>query len=139
MAELNFNDINAVLDAVKEVQDAEKDMRQAAREAKHFITKRDGQWDPYAWSKMEGRFRGTFDMCGPIVDNIDGEIQESDFTLRVSPASGEASEQIAKTYDGLIRNIRNISNAEHVFNQAGRGNVISGFDAWEVVQDHSGS
>lgn len=133
--DINFEDHDSVVNMVKEAQDAEKDMRAAVREAKLFITKRDGQWDPYAWQKMDGRFRGTFDMCTPIVDQIAGEIDQSDFTLRVSPSGGAASEATAKTLDGLIRNIRNISSAEHVFQAAGRSNVIGGFDAWEVVQD----
>jgi hypothetical protein len=133
--DINFTDHSSVLLMVSEAQDAESDMRDASREAKLFITKRDGQWDPYAVEKMGGRFRGTFDMCTPIVDQISGEIDQSDFTLRVSPSGGEASEDTAKTLDGLIRNIRNISNAENVFQAAGRSNVIGGFDCWEVVQD----
>jgi hypothetical protein len=133
--DIDFENHNTVVNMVKEAQDAEKDMRQAVRDAKLFITKRDGQWDPYAWKKMDGRFRGTFDMCTPIVDGIAGEIDQSDFTLRVSPSGGKASKDTAKTIDGLIRNIRNISNAEDVFQSSGRSNVIGGFDAWEVVQD----
>ena len=90
---------------------------------------------PYAWQKMEGRFRGTFDMCTPIVDQISGEIEQSDFSLNVSPSGGDSSIDVAKIYDGLIRNIRNVSNADAVFNDASRSNVIGGFDAVEVVQE----
>ena len=133
--EINFEDHDKVLNMVTEAQDSESDMRDHVREAKLFITKRDGQWDPYAWGQMDGRFRGTFDMCTPIVDQIAGEIDQSDFTLRVSPSGGKSSKDNAKTLDGLIRNIRNISNAEQVFQAAGRSNVIGGFDCWEVVQD----
>jgi hypothetical protein len=120
---------------VKESQDASNDTRQAARDAKLFLNKRDGQWDPYAIEKMNGRFRGTFDMCTPIVDQISGEIEQSDFSLNVSPSGGDSSMDVAKTYDGLIRNIRNVSNADAVFNDASRSNVIGGFDAVEVVQE----
>lgn len=132
---IKFDNHTDVLVMVQKSQDAETDQRDAVREAKLFITKRDGQWDPYATTKMEGRYRGTFDMCTPIVDQIAGEIDQSDFTLRVSPSGGDSSEDTAKTLDGLIRNIRNISNAENVFQSAGRSNIIGGFDAWEVVQD----
>jgi len=132
---INFEEHDSVLIMVAQAQDAETDQRRHAREAKVFLTKRDGQWDPESFEKMKGRFRGTFDMCTPIVDQIAGEIEQSDFTLRVSPSGGDSSKDTAKTLDGLIRNIRNISNAEMVFNQSGRSNVISGYDAWEVVQD----
>lgn len=133
--EIDFKDHTKLLVMVEEVQDAEQDRRDRVMEAKLFITEADGQWDPYAWNKMDGRYRGTFDMCTPIVDQIAGEIEQSDFTIRVSPSGGEASKDTAKTLDGLIRNIRNISNAESVFQSAGRSNVIGGFDAWEIVQE----
>ena len=133
--DIDFSKHNNVLLMVKESQDASNDTRQAARDAKLFLNKRDGQWDPYAIEKMNGRFRGTFDMCTPIVDQISGEIEQSDFSLNVSPSGGDSSMDVAKTYDGLIRNIRNVSNADAVFNDASRSNVIGGFDAVEVVQE----
>ncbi len=133
--DIDFSKHSNVLVMISEAQDATTDARQAVRDAKLFLNKRDGQWDPYAWDKMEGRFRGTFDMCTPIVDQISGEIEQSDFSLNVSPSGGDSSLDVAKTYDGLIRNIRNISNADTVFNDASRSNVIGGFDAVEVVQE----
>jgi len=133
--DIDFSKHSNVLIMVKEAQDASNDSRQAARDAKLFLNKRDGQWDPYAITKMNGRFRGTFDMCTPIVDQISGEIEQSDFSLNVSPSGGDSSMDVAKTYDGLIRNIRNVSNADAVFNDASRSNVIGGFDAVEVVQE----
>lgn len=135
MASIDFTEHDKVLIMIKESQDASSDQRSAAREAKLFLSKRDGQWNPYAIDKMNGRFRGTFDMCTPIVDQISGEIEQSDFSLNVSPSGGDSSMDVAKTYDGLIRNIRNVSNADAVFNDASRSNVIGGFDAVEVVQE----
>jgi hypothetical protein len=133
--DIDFSKHSNVLVMISEAQDATTEQRQAVRDAKLFLNKRDGQWDPYAWEKMNGRFRGTFDMCTPIVDQISGEIEQSDFSLNVSPSGGDSSIDTAKTYDGLIRNIRNISNADEVFNSASRSNVIGGFDAVEVVQE----
>ena len=129
----DYSDHTKVLAMIKKVQDAESDQREAVKEAKTFLSKRDGQWDADSWDKMDGRFRGTFDMCTPIIDQVSGEIEQSDFTLRVSPTTGE--EDTAKILDGMIRNIRNISNAESIFQTAGRNNVIGGFDCWEVTQD----
>lgn len=135
MAVNNFDDHADVLIKVQKAQDAELPQRSDVKEAKLFITEKDGQWDPGAARKMDGRFRGTFDQLTSIVDGISGEIETSDFTLRVGPSGGLASEDTAKTIDGLIRNIRNVSGAEDIFNKAARSNIIGGFDAWEVVQD----
>ena len=96
--DIDFSKHSNVLVMISEAQDANTDMRQGVRDAKLFLNKRDGQWDPYAWAKLEGRFRGTFDMCTPIVDQISGEIDQSDFSLNVSPAGGESSMDTAKTY-----------------------------------------
>lgn len=133
--DIDFSDHSTVLAMVSEAQDATQDQRQSVREAKLFLNKKNGQWDVNAWNKLDGRFRGTFDMCTPIVDQISGEIDQSDFSLNVSPSGGEASIDVAKTYNGLIRNIKNISNAEQVFNAVSRSNVIGGFDCVEVVQE----
>ena len=101
----DFSDHNKVLLMISEAQDATTDARQAVRDAKLFLNKRDGQWDPYAWDKLEGRYRGTFDMCTPIVDQISGEIEQSDFSLNISPSGGDSSVALAKTFDGMVRNI----------------------------------
>jgi hypothetical protein len=133
---IDYGDLTTVNDLLKKAQNAEHDLRNAAREATHFIDKRDGQWEPEIINRQafHGRPRYTFDKVGPIVDQIAGEIENSDFTLRVRPSGGDASKENAKVYDGLIRNIRNISDAEHVFNSAGRLMVTMGMDGWEVVQ-----
>jgi hypothetical protein len=131
----DFSKLDDVLNMIKKAQEAEHDIRENSRTAKSFIIDPDGQWDDDARNKMADSYRGTFDMCTPIVDQISGEIEQSDFTIKVSPAGGESSMDTAKTLDGLIRNIRNLSNAEDVFSKASRTNVIQGFDAWEVVQE----
>ena len=134
---IDFNDLDKVLTGLKKSQDADSDIREYVREANHFIDKRDGQWEPEIVTKFKdaGKPRYTFDKTNPIVDQIAGEMENADFTLRVRPAGGEASMDTAKTIDGLIRNIRNISNAEDVFNAAGRSMITGGMDGWEVVQD----
>lgn len=135
--ELDFNEHGDIIIALKEAQEAETDQREASREAHHFVDKRDGQWEPDVIQRMKGRPRYTFDKCNPIIDQITGEIEQADFTIKVRPASGEASEDTADVLSGLIRNICNISNAEHIFNQGARNVVTGGFDAWEVVQDYA--
>lgn len=128
----NITDVNALL---KESQDAEYDRRATVREVIHFLEKTDGQWEPGIIESMSGRPRYTFDKCNPVVDAISGEMEQAEFAIKARPGGGEASQDTAKLYDGLIRNIQSISNAEHIFDAAGRKMVQSGFDAWRVVQD----
>ena len=44
----NYKDHAKVLTMIQKAQDAEADQREKAREAKRFMTQRNGQWDDYA-------------------------------------------------------------------------------------------
>lgn len=129
-----FDDHSSVIESLKKAQEAEREVREVAREVRRFLNEPDGQWEDNVASKMLGRPRYTFDRCNDIVDDIAGEIEQADFDIRVKPSGGDATKDIAKTFDGLIRNIENLSNARDVFNASAREMVSSGFDAWRVTQ-----
>ena len=132
----DFKEHSEVLLMLVESQDADSDNREAGREAHLFIDQRDGQWEPYWWNANSGRPRYTFDMTGPIVDQIAGEMDQADFNIAVKPAGGDATKDDAKLLDGLIRNIEQVSNANDVFNLAGRNMVTAGIDGWQVKQEY---
>ena len=88
---------------LKKSQDAEEDMRDNAREAAHFVDKRDGQWEPDIVQKLKGRPRYTDDRVNPIVDQICGEINQREFALNCRPSSNSAKKDVAETMSGLIR------------------------------------
>lgn len=126
-------DVNVLL---QNSQEAEWDQRQAAREAVVFLNDRNGQWEPFWWDSCNGKPRYTFDMTSPIVDQHMRQIEESAFDIRVSPAGGQATKETAQVYDGVIRNIENMSNAGHIYKAVARGMIASGFDAMRVVQKY---
>ena len=126
-----------ILKAFRAAQDADTDMREAAREAGYFVNKRDGQWEPEIIHRLRGKPRYTDDRTNPIINQIVGEIDNSDFSVKVRPAGGDASKDSAKLYDGLIRNIRNISNFDQTQSQASRIQVECGLAGWEIVQDYA--
>jgi hypothetical protein len=123
--------------ALEESQAADTDIREQVREAKLFLNKRDGQWEPTWWSQNVGNPRYTFDQANPVVDQIAGALEKADFDIKIRPAGGNASKEVAKVYDGLVRNIENISNAKATFNAAGREMVGCGLDGWRVVQKYT--
>lgn len=131
----DFDDITYVNQLLSSAQEAEFDNREKVREVTHFVEKDDGQWEPSVIAQMSNRPRYTFDKCNPVVDSIAGEMEQAEFGIKVRPAGGDASKDLAKLYDGMIRNIQSMSNAQHVFNAAGRSMVTAGFDAWRVTQD----
>jgi len=130
----DFKDHNGVVKLLREAQGAERETREKAREVRRFLSLPDGQWEDSVKTSHIDRPRYTFDWCNTMVDDIAGEMEQADFDIRVAPAGGDATKDLAKTIDGLVRNIENLSNASDVFNTAGREMVGSGFDAWRVVQ-----
>ena len=132
---MDYENIDDVLNALKQSQDAETSQRDRVNEAHNFLEKRDGQWEPEIIQRMGSRPRYTFDKCNPVVDGISGEIQGADFDIRVRPMGGDATKDIANTYDGLIRNIESISNASSVYSSAGRDMIAGGVGGWEVITD----
>ena len=109
-----YDDHQSVLNLLSSCQEADHDNREMSRESHLFLDKRDGQWEPYWWEANQNKPRYTFDNVNPIVDQVASEIEQADFDIRVSPAGGNATKDIASTYDGLIRNIENISNAKQI-------------------------
>ena len=104
---VDYTDLNDVNKLLKSAQDADFDNREIVREVNHFLKKRDGQWEPDIINVMSGRPRYTFDKCNPVVRSIAGEMKQADFDIKVKPAGGEATKEVAKVIDGLVRNIEN--------------------------------
>lgn len=121
---------------LEQAQETETDNRERVREADLFLNKRDGQWEPQIIKKFDGKPRYTFDECTPIVDDIMGEMETMDFDIRVNPSGTGGSKQTAETYEGLIRNIENISGAQFIYNSAARIMVGTGLAGWRVVADY---
>jgi len=132
-----YEEHQSVVNLLSSCQQTESDNRDNAREAHLFVDKKDGQWEPQWWTSNVDKPRYTFDQVSPIVSQISSEIEQADFDIRVSPSGGDATKDIAMTYDGIIRNVENLSNAKQIYAQACRGMVTSGFDAWRVSQKYA--
>lgn len=125
-----------MLERLHEAQEADKDNREQGRECQDFADKRDGQWEENWWTNCDGKPRYTFDLVTPILDQVQASIAKSDFDIRVIPASGQASKETAKTFDGLVRNTQSISNAVEIYNAASKKSVKVGVAGWAVSQKY---
>lgn len=125
-----------VVTMLRDAQGTQRDMRAAVREAHSFVDKRDGQWEPEIIHRMRGKPRYTDDRTNPIVNQISGELKQAEFSIKVRPAGGDATKQLADVRNGIIRNIRNLSNADSIFADAGRKVVKGGFAAWLLTHDY---
>ena len=134
---IDYDDHAKVINLLQKAQDADHDNRNKTRAVTLFLDKDDGQWEPgiLRLNRESGKPTYTFDKCNPIVDSIASSIEQSDFIVKVAPAGGDSTQEIAETYDGLIRNIQNISNASDIYNSASRSVISAGLGGWRVVQD----
>lgn len=131
-----YEDHSKVLEILKDSQAADKDNRDAAREAHLFIDKRDGQWERDWWNASKGKPRYTFDMTSPVVDMVAGEIEQADFGVSITPSGGQSTKDDAKLFSGLMRNIEDQSGAIDIYNMAARNMVTAGIDGWMIVQKY---
>lgn len=132
-----YSDHKAVLQLLKEAQEADHDNRQKAKEAHLFVDHKEGQWEPEWYEANNNKPRYTFDQTSPVIDQVAGEMEQADFDIKVKPAGGDATKETAQVFDGIIRNCENISDAKSVFNAAGRLMVTSGLDGWRVLQKYA--
>jgi len=133
----DFNKHSDVLMLIKDAQSVDTDEREQAREARHFLDKRDGQWEPEIWNRYgtHKRPRYTLDKCNPIVNQIVGELKKADFAIKISPANSYADDDSSDLIAGMIRNIENLSKASHIYSFAAKNMVGTGIDGWMVKQD----
>ena len=129
-----YDDHADVIAMLKKAQGSDHDNREFAREAFLFVNKRDGQWEPFWWNANSGKPRYTFDVVSKLIKRAVNEVKQASFDIRVSPAGGDATKDVAATYDGMIRNIENMSKAKQVYGGIAKGAITSGFDAFRIEQ-----
>jgi len=129
----NYEDHTWMLEALKKAQDDDHDNREAAREAHRFVNDRDGQWEDNWREVYNGRPRYTFDLTNPMIEQITGSIAKSDYSIKVLPAGGKASKEAARKYEGMVRHIEAISNANEIYSKTGRSTAVEGCNGAEVV------
>lgn len=131
----DFTKYQDVAQLLTEAQKAENDNRLLVKEAHIFVTDKAGQWESDWWNKNDGKPRYTFDQTSPVIDQIAGDIEGSDFDIQIKPAGNDATKELAELRDGMVRNIETISNAQSIYAMAGRNVATAGLDHWLVKTD----
>lgn len=129
-------------DTIKDLeaaQDTEQDNREMCVEADRFVNIRGAQWEQNMITSWDKRPRYQFDMCTPVIDSIMADLEETDFGISVLPSGGKASTEIAEKYEGMIRNIENISGARFIFHNAARMMATTGLGGWRIKQAYRDS
>jgi hypothetical protein len=119
---------------LSDFQQSDLDQRQQARECDRFLLDKDGQWEESVARSLDAqkRPRYTFDQVTPVIENIMADIEDMEFGSNVKPAGGDATKELAKTYEGMVRSIESDSDATAIYRNACRRIIRRGFDAWIV-------
>ena len=122
------------LNQLSDYQQSDLDQRQQARECDRFLLDKDGQWEEKVARSLDSqkRPRYTFDQVTPVIENIMADIEDMEFGSNVKPASGDATKELAKTYEGMVRSIEADSDATSIYRNACRRLIRRGFDAWII-------
>ena len=111
----------------------ERDQRRLAVEDIKFAQAEDGQWDDEAKEKRSGRPRFTINRVAGAIDQLIGDQRQNRTNIKIRPVSGGASESVADTLTGLIRNIEADSKAGNAYDVAFDEMVNGGFGGWRVT------
>ncbi len=69
----------------------------------------------------------------PAIDQLVGDQRQNRTEIKIRPVGGGATEDIAKIYNGIIRNIEAISQAENAYDGAFDEQTTGGYGGWRVM------
>ena len=135
MATDNKDIHQTALKRFQRVEDKERSQRRLAIEDIRFAQTEDGQWDDDATRKRAGRPRYTINRVAGAVDQLIGDQRQNRTAIKVRPVRGGATEEVAKVFEGLIRNIESQSKATNAYDNAFDEVVNGGYGGWRVVTE----
>lgn len=116
-------------------ENKDREQRRLAVEDIKFAQTEDGQWDDNAKEKRKNRPRFTINRVAGAIDQLIGDQRQNRTDIKIRPVSGGASEDVAKTFTGLIRNIESASKASNAYDCAFDEVVNGGFGGWRVTTE----
>ncbi|MHC1629217.1 MAG: portal protein, partial [Candidatus Nezhaarchaeales archaeon] len=133
-----LNELHAeAIQRFTEIQDREQSQRSLAIEDALFAHSEDGMWGERETSSRKDRPRYTINRVSPAIDQICGDQKQNRTSIKVRAADGEASKDVAKVYDGLIRSIESLSQAENCYDGAFEEAVTGGYGGWRLNTEYA--
>jgi len=97
------------------------------------------QWpmDALQQRRDENRPVITINRLPGFVRQLTGDVRQNTPSVKVLPAHGEASREVAKIFNGLIRNIETESNAKQAYVKGVENAAICGIGGWRITTQYS--
>lgn len=120
----------------EECYDADRDQRDLAIEDWEFVNIPGEQWDSHMKTLRKGRPCYEFSILRSHWRQINNDQKKARPSIKVRPVEN-GDMKGAQLRQGLIRNIEQVSNADHAYDSAMETVSASGFGAWLVRTDYS--
>lgn len=120
--------------------DADHQNRKNAADDTRFVYETGAQWSQQV--KDQRKQAGCddpmleFNQCKQFVHQVVNDQRQNRPGIRIHPASGDASEEVAETLQGLIRGIEYASQAEAIYDTGYQQAVVGGRGFWRVISEH---
>lgn len=120
------------------VEERDGENRKNARVDTEFVYVPGKQWDPAIKQRREawGDPCLEFPQLKQFINQVVNDQRQNRPGIRVHPAGGEASDEVAEIIQGLIRGIEYDSQAEAVYDCGYHGAVVGGRGYWRVKPEY---
>jgi hypothetical protein len=124
-------------DCIEQSFDADKVNREEAAQDLNFLA--GNQWPDAVKTERElaGRPMITVNRLPQFVRQITNDIRQADIAIKVRPEDDQSDPDLARIYDGLIRQIQYRSSAKHVYSQAAEHQASCGIGWFRVTTDYA--
>lgn len=116
--------------------EAEHEQREQSLEDLRFALVEESQWDDYTREIRKDRPKYEINRVVGAVNQVMSDVFQNQISIKVRPRTSGATEDMAETLNGLIRNIENESNFTFAKNVAAKEAFTGGFGAWQVITDY---
>ncbi len=128
-------------DRFKYGMEQDRENRENQKSDTEFVYKPGAQWDDRTRKTRKGFDDPCleFNQLPQFVNQVINDQRQNRPGVRVHPASGEASEEVAEIVQGLLRGIEYQSNAEAVIDCGYQHAVVGGRGYWRIVTEYEGA
>lgn len=120
----------------KAAEDADKELRDRAREDIEFAFVSGKQWDNHLGEYRGSRPKYEFNKLRPAIKQVINSFRQQTPSIKLRP-SEDGNKDLAEIREGLVRNIQARSRAEDAYDWGMMYAVAGGFGAWTVDTEYA--
>ena len=117
------------------IGDADKENRSDGHEDLRFVAGEQWEGDERSARKGSGRPCLTINRLAPAVSQVVNDIKQAQAAIEVFPVDSEENRDVAKIYEGLIRQIEYRSKAQSVYGYGAWSAASCGIGHWRIVNE----